>query len=74
MEDPDQITRILFKKHGDYLSYDKVSYCQVRNLVVKILEYLQSLAQEEEEEEGNMNGQMENGEFELPEEMTPVSF
>lgn len=32
------------------------------------------MAQEEEEEQGMMEGQMENGEFELPEEMTPVTF
>ena len=28
----------------------------------------------EEEEQGMMEGEMENGEYELPEEMTPVTF
>jgi hypothetical protein len=28
----------------------------------------------EEEEQGMMEGEMENGEYELPEEMTPVIF
>ena len=51
--DPDKITRILFKKHSDYLSLNKVSYNQVRNLIVKLLEYMQDRLMEYEEDEEN---------------------
>ena len=51
--DPDKITRILFKKHSDYLSLDKVSYNQVRSLIVKLLEYMQDRLMEYEDDEEN---------------------
>ena len=66
--DPDKITRILFKKHSDYLCLSKVSYNQIRNLIIKLLEYLQGqLMAYEEEEENDMLDQ--DGD----QEMTPVS-
>jgi len=69
--DPDKIVRILFKKHAEYLSLTKISFLQVRNLIIKLLEYLQEklMAYEQEEE-----GEMEGGEYELPEEMTPEDY
>ena len=51
--DPDKITRILFKKHSDYISLNKVSYNQVRGLIVKLLEYMQDRLMEYEEDEEN---------------------
>ena len=67
--DPDKITRILFKKHSDYLSPNIVSFNQVRNQVIKLLEYLQSQLIAYEEEERAM---MEQGD--QPEEMTPQEY
>ena len=67
--DPDKITRILFVRHSQYLSIEKISYKQVRKLVLKILEHYNKNKKDFE-----INYKTHNEQYNIKDQMTPVEY
>merc|ERR1712226_508012 len=67
--DADKITRILFIRHSQYLSIEKISFKQVRKLVLKILDHYNKNKQDFE-----IKYKTHNEQHNIKDQMTPIEY